>query len=113
MFTQVFLSVYLIIYFATAFFWRSYRTWKATGQNPYTLGSSDNAYDYVGVFRLSRNPIFLGMRLTLLGLFLVIPNAVTLAVLVLGNVLVQVQVRLEEAFGEVYARYREQVRRWI
>ena len=51
-----------------------------------------------GVFGLSRTPIFLGMMLTLSGLFLVIPNAVTLAVLALGVVLIQIQVRLEEEF---------------
>jgi protein-S-isoprenylcysteine O-methyltransferase Ste14 len=71
-----------------------------------------------GVFGLSRNPIFLGMMLTLLGLFLVIPNAVTLLVLCLGVVLIQIQVRLEEEFlaqahGEDYAAYCRNVRRWI
>lgn len=71
-----------------------------------------------GVFGLSRNPIFLGMMLTLAGLFLVVPNAVTLLVLVLGVVLIQIQVRLEEEFlsrthGEEYAGYCRQVRRWL
>jgi protein-S-isoprenylcysteine O-methyltransferase Ste14 len=71
-----------------------------------------------GVFGLSRNPIFLGMMLTLLGLFLVIPNAVTLLVLGLGVVLIQIQVRLEEEFlsethGGDYAEYRRDVRRWL
>jgi protein-S-isoprenylcysteine O-methyltransferase Ste14 len=71
-----------------------------------------------GVFGLSRNPIFLGMMLTLLGLFLVIPDAATLLVLGLGVVLIQIQVRLEEEFlsdahGEDYAEYRRGVRRWL
>lgn len=71
-----------------------------------------------GVFGLSRNPIFLGMMVTLAGLFLVIPNAVTLLTLVLGVVLIQIQVRLEEEFlgvvhGEEYAEYRRAVRRWL
>jgi protein-S-isoprenylcysteine O-methyltransferase Ste14 len=70
-----------------------------------------------GVFDLSRNPIFLGMMLTLLGLFLVMPNAVTLLVLCLGVMLIQIQVRLEEDFlsrahGDDYADYRD-VRRWL
>jgi protein-S-isoprenylcysteine O-methyltransferase Ste14 len=51
-----------------------------------------------GVFSLSQNPIFLGMMLTLFGLFLVIPNALTLLTLGLGVVLIQIQVRLEEEF---------------
>lgn len=71
-----------------------------------------------GIFGLSRNPIFLGMQLTLLGLFAVTPNAVTLLVLGLGVVLMHVQVRLEEEFlsrvhGEQYAEYRRLVRRWL
>jgi protein-S-isoprenylcysteine O-methyltransferase Ste14 len=71
-----------------------------------------------GVFSLSRNPIFLGMMLTLFGLFLVIPNALTLLTLGLGVVLIQIQVRLEEEFlarthGEEYSLYRIRVRRWI
>ena len=71
-----------------------------------------------GVFGLSRNPIFLGMMLTLLGLFLVTPNALTLLVLGLGVVLIQIQVRLEEEFltgahGADYEEYRRGVRRWL
>jgi protein-S-isoprenylcysteine O-methyltransferase Ste14 len=51
-----------------------------------------------GVFKLSRNPIFLGMMVTLFGLFLVSPNALTLLTLAIGVVLIQIQVRLEEEF---------------
>ncbi len=71
-----------------------------------------------GIFGFSRNPIFLGMNLTLMGLFIIIPNALTLLVFVMGVVLIQIQVRLEEEFlarthGEDYVEYRRQVRRWI
>lgn len=71
-----------------------------------------------GVFTLSRNPIFLGMLITLLGVSMVIPNALTLLTLVLGFVLIQIQVRLEEEFlarahGDDYVQYQRRVRRWI
>ncbi|MBZ9715868.1 MULTISPECIES: methyltransferase family protein [Deinococcus] len=71
-----------------------------------------------GVFARSRNPIFLAMRLMLLGLFLAAPQAVTLTLLVAGEVLMQVQVRLEEAYlhgvhGEAYVAYRARVPRWL
>ena len=71
-----------------------------------------------GVFGLSRNPIFLGMTFTLTGLFFCIPNAFTLLTLVLGFVLIQIQVRLEEEFlgrvhGEDYEHYSRKVRRWL
>ena len=71
-----------------------------------------------GVFRISRNPIFLGMRVTLLGLFLTVPNALTLLAFVLGVVVSGVQVRLEEEYltrmhPKDYPAYRQRVRRWI
>lgn len=71
-----------------------------------------------GLFRRSRNPIFLGMIITLIGVFLTIPNGLTLLFLVLGFVLIQIQVRLEEEFllkthGASYGDYRRAVRRWL
>jgi len=71
-----------------------------------------------GVYRLSRNPIFLGMRLLLLGLFLTLPSAVILALWWLGDVLLQIQVRLEEEYlssthGELYQTYTKTTRRWL
>jgi protein-S-isoprenylcysteine O-methyltransferase Ste14 len=195
---RIILPAYLVIYFAVAFVWRSVVVYKTTGINPYVLGGSDNAYDYIGVtfrltflavvgvivlfslfssfydyaaplrwlerdfmrwgglallvvsliwtaiaqiqmgaswrigidkknrtelvekglFSVSRNPIFLGMRLALAGFFLTIPNAVTLLTLVLGDVLMQIQVRLEEEHlrnlhGAKYAEFIGRVRRWI
>jgi protein-S-isoprenylcysteine O-methyltransferase Ste14 len=71
-----------------------------------------------GLFKVSRNPIFFGMRLALWGFFLTLPNAFTLLATVLGDVLMQAQVRLEEEFlrrshGEKYEEYCREVRRWI
>jgi protein-S-isoprenylcysteine O-methyltransferase Ste14 len=71
-----------------------------------------------GIFSRSRNPIFLGMRVSMLGLFLCLPNALTFATFVLGEALMQVQVRLEEEHltrlhGEAYRVYQGRVRRWI
>lgn len=71
-----------------------------------------------GLFGVSRNPIFLGMMMMLVGLLLTVPTAATLAVTLLGIVLVHIQVRLEESFllekyGETYRAYQGRVRRWI
>lgn len=195
---RIILPLYLVVYFAVAFLWRSVAVYRATGINPYVLGKTDSAYDYIGVvfrltflaivgviflfslfsgfyayvapiewlerdfvrwsglvllvaslvwtavaqtqmgtswrigidkknqtglvekglFTVSRNPIFLGMRLALAGFFLTIPNAVTLLTLGLGDVLMQIQVRLEEEHlgslhGEKYAEYCRRVRRWL
>jgi protein-S-isoprenylcysteine O-methyltransferase Ste14 len=71
-----------------------------------------------GLFGVSRNPIFLAMRVSLLGFFLVVPNAATLALLTVGEVLIQVQVRLEEhhlsqLHTDAYDSYCAKVPRWL
>lgn len=71
-----------------------------------------------GLFAISRNPVFFGMILSLAGLFLATPNALTMLFLVLGYVLIQIQIRLEEEFlnkehGQKYSDYKQKVRRLI
>jgi protein-S-isoprenylcysteine O-methyltransferase Ste14 len=71
-----------------------------------------------GVFSVSRNPIFLGMRMSLFALVMLQANAFTLCLALLGEVLMQVQVRLEESHllglhGHVYGEYQNKVRRWL
>ena len=71
-----------------------------------------------GLFGVSRNPIFLGMLIMLIGMLLTLPTAVTLVVTALGFMLIHIQVRLEESFlldkyGEIYRDYQKRVRRWI
>lgn len=71
-----------------------------------------------GLFRISRNPVFLGMTVSLFGIFLIIPNAITLLVFVLGFVSFHVQIRLEEEYlikthGDVYLQYCKKTKRWL
>lgn len=192
------LVLFFVVYFTTAFVWRSWQVWRKTGVNPYVLPRSDDAQGYVakafrmvllsmaayvavqaawpafdavvpqidwlrveavrvagwaillaslcwvmiaqmqmgaswrigidlknetplvrsGLFALSRNPIFLAMRASLFGLLLVHSNALTLVLAVAGELLMQLQVRQEEAFllerhGEAYRDYCTQTPRWI
>lgn len=98
------------ILLAQAHMGRSWRIGIDTGSRPPLVRT--------GLFGRSRNPIFLGMRVNLAGLFLVLPNGLTLAALLLGEILIQVQVRLEElhlasTFGGEYDTYRNAVPRWI
>lgn len=89
--------------------------------NSWRIGIDDSMKTLLvqnGLFSISRNPIFLGMRVLLLGFFMALPNALTLAILVLGEALMQIQVRLEESYlaktqGEDYLNYCRQVRRWL
>ena len=71
-----------------------------------------------GIFRISRNPLYIGVVITLSGLFLIIPNALTLLILIVNLVIIGIQVRLEEEhMGEMYPReyaeYCQRVRRWL
>lgn len=104
---------------ATSLLWTVVAQWQM--RDSWRVGiDTEVATDLVdtGLFGMSRNPIFLGMTLSLLGLFWVTPNAFTLLFLVLGHVLIQVQIRLEEAFllerhGARYEAYRKRVRRML
>ena len=71
-----------------------------------------------GLFSVSRNPVFFGMITSLLGFFFLMPNALTLLILICGYLLIQIQIRLEEEFllnkhGELYKQYLNTVRRMI
>jgi len=71
-----------------------------------------------GLFKFSRNPIFFGMLISGLGLFLFLPSAVTCITLTMSWISISVQIRLEEAYllsvhGSAYEEYRAKVRRWI
>mgnify|MGYP000860386607 CR=1 FL=1 len=102
-------------------------SWLWTIVAQYQMGNSwrigidetnKSAFVTKGLFGLSRNPIFFGMLLTLIGFLLILPNALSLLALVCGYLLMQVQIRLEEEFlakqyGEEYKTYQEKVRRWI
>jgi protein-S-isoprenylcysteine O-methyltransferase Ste14 len=71
-----------------------------------------------GLFSISRNPVFLGMLVTLAGIFFILPNAITLLVATVSVMLFQVQVRLEEEYlsnihADKYITYCKKVRRWI
>lgn len=89
---------------------------QETGIKPDTIPT---AFLETGLFRFSRNPIYVGMSLFLIGSALIIGNLYGLLVVVLFVVAVQgiwirkEEVNLEAQFGEAYRAYKERVRRWI
>mgnify|MGYP000191606915 FL=1 len=71
-----------------------------------------------GFFSFSRNPIFLGIMIANIGLFMVLPNAFTLLIIALSTISVNTQIRLEEEFlknefGSQYTQYQTKVNRWF
>ncbi|MCL7743391.1 isoprenylcysteine carboxylmethyltransferase family protein [Guyparkeria hydrothermalis] len=72
-----------------------------------------------GIYRISRNPIYLGDALLLTGVAFWLGQPLGLFVLVLFVLFIdRFQIRGEEAalarhFGETFHRYRQQTRRWL
>ena len=72
-----------------------------------------------GVFRITRNPMYLGFVLALLGIavllgsvapFVVVPGFAAL----MDRVFISIEeANLERCFGEAWLRYRSRVRRWF
>ncbi|MBP2617532.1 methyltransferase family protein [Chryseobacterium jejuense] len=71
-----------------------------------------------GLFQYSRNPIFFGMTLSLTGFFFAFPTMIAFFLLIIGSILMQIQIRLEEEHllrqhGSVYLTYKKRVGRML
>jgi protein-S-isoprenylcysteine O-methyltransferase Ste14 len=71
-----------------------------------------------GIFSVSRNPVYVGFAVVLLGEFLVFPNWIPLIYLACGLALFHRQVLREEDFmrhhyGQQYLQYCQHVRRYL
>ncbi len=114
------LAVYLIVSvsFAIAFFslWQFYKS-KAN-INPIHLEKS-NVFVVNGIYRFSRNPMYLSLAGLLVAWAIYLQNAVSfLGVFLFIYFITQWQIKpeeywLEKKFGESYLTYKKKVRRWI
>ncbi len=72
-----------------------------------------------GLFRFSRNPMYLGMVMALFGVALLLGSTATFIPIPIFVWLIQYQFIsreeefLEEIFGEEYLAYKDKVRRWL
>ena len=72
-----------------------------------------------GIFGITRNPMYLGMLLVLIGWGAYLGNAAAwlalpLSVLLLNTLQIKPEERLlRQRFGDAYARYAARVRRWL
>jgi protein-S-isoprenylcysteine O-methyltransferase Ste14 len=90
-------------------------------KNSTTLQLSEEPTSLVtsGPFRISRNPIYLGMASILLGVAVLMGTLVALAFPVLFIMLIEFFIipgeerKLEKLFGEPFREYKKSVRRWI
>lgn len=72
-----------------------------------------------GVFRFSRNPMYLGIVLILIGLGVVLGTAAPFIVLpvfvwlIVTRFIIKEEAMLEAQFGDAYRDYKRHVRRWL
>lgn len=89
-----------------------------TTVNPLTPGAASSLVDG-GIYGLTRNPMYLGFALALLGWAIFLANPLSLAMLfVFVGYMNRFQIApeekaLESLFGDEFKRYRSKVRRWL
>ncbi|MGM9742648.1 MAG: methyltransferase family protein [Candidatus Cryptobacteroides sp.] len=80
--------------------------------------SDKTAFVQKGIYRISRNPAFMGFDLMYIGLLLAFPNIIHLLFAVFPIVMLHLQIRQEEvfcrkSFGGEYEEYCRKVRRYL
>lgn len=111
--SAVFVVSIVVIMFAVLSFKNSQTT-----VNPSTPENTSQIVD-TGIYRFSRNPMYLAMALCLLGLCVFAQNLLTFLTLpIFVWYLTRYQIKPEERmltkqFGEQYTQYCQKVRRWL
>jgi protein-S-isoprenylcysteine O-methyltransferase Ste14 len=91
---------------------------RRAGTNPEPWRQT-TAFVASGVYRWTRNPMYLGMALIFAGLALIFDSLATLLLLPFVVILIDRQViareerYLEAKFGDDYRAYKDKVRRWL
>ncbi|MCZ6640750.1 MAG: isoprenylcysteine carboxylmethyltransferase family protein [Gammaproteobacteria bacterium] len=86
---------------------------------PFDVRRDPTALLVTGPYRLSRNPSYLALLISYMGIGIVLGNAWMLLTGILAIVLVDVFVvrneerQLEVVFGDTYLAYKSRVRRWL
>jgi protein-S-isoprenylcysteine O-methyltransferase Ste14 len=93
-------------------------TQKRAGTDPIPFNPSTRIVAH-GLYRFTRNPMYVGFAVMTFGLSIVVDSIWMLASIPIGLVLIDriIVVReeryLERKFGEEYVRYKRRVRRWL
>ena len=103
---------------ALALFAWAIATMTRAGSNVPTSRPTTTIVDS-GPYRYTRNPIYLGMVLGLIGLAIafnslwLLMTLVPFALVIRYGVITREEAYLERKFGDVYRRYHTRVRRWL
>lgn len=109
---------WLLLALAVAVALAVHRQFKRAGTTIKPFGRS-NALVTDGLFAFSRNPIYLGMVMGLVGTFVGLGSLSPLVIIppfvyIIRTRFIAVEERmLEDVFGEAYRDYRNRVRRWL
>ena len=93
-------------------------TQKRAGTDPIPFNPTTKIVTH-GLYRFSRNPMYIGFAFWTLGLALVLNSVWTLLAVPIGLILTDLLVvvreerYLERKFGDEYLEYKSRVRRWI
>ncbi|HCN49981.1 MAG TPA: isoprenylcysteine carboxylmethyltransferase family protein [Chryseobacterium sp.] len=108
-----------IIIMVLAFIWVVMAQFQM--KNSWRIGIDDQMKTELvtnGLFQFSRNPVFLGMTASLIGFFLAFPTVIAFFFSLIGSILMQIQIRLEEEHllkqhGQIYLAYKKKVGRML
>jgi protein-S-isoprenylcysteine O-methyltransferase Ste14 len=93
-------------------------TQKRAGTDPIPFNPSTRIVAH-GLYRFTRNPMYVGFAFATVGLAILIDSTWTLCAVPIGLVLIdrivvaREEKYLERKFGEEYLNYKRRVRRWI
>ncbi|ANV99239.1 protein-S-isoprenylcysteine methyltransferase [Bradyrhizobium icense] len=108
----------IVFALALALFGWAISTMTRAGSNVPTNLPTTTIVD-TGPYRFTRNPIYLGMVLGLIGLaiafnnFWLLMTLAPFALVIRHGVIAREEAYLERKFGDVYRRYCARVRRWL
>jgi protein-S-isoprenylcysteine O-methyltransferase Ste14 len=108
----------LIFFAGIALIQGGFVTQKRAGTDPIPYNPSTRIVAH-GVYRFTRNPMYLGFALCTLGLAILVDSAWMLLAVAIGLILIDRVVitreerYLERKFGAEYLSYKRRVRRWI
>ena len=100
------------------FFFSGFNLFKSYTENPNPT-SDTNRLIKTGIFAYTRNPIYLGLVLFLISMFLVFENVMYLLsslglfIWINNYVIKEEENYLKDKFGDEFARYCEAVKRWL
>jgi protein-S-isoprenylcysteine O-methyltransferase Ste14 len=109
------IALFFIGWIPSVWIWAVYR--KAG--NPVPARKMPNKLIISGLFRITRNPNYLGMLISLIGEAIFLGSLTTFIVPVLFIILINrfniafEEENLERIFGKTYLDYKRRVRRWI